>query len=352
MKIIKKHKNTVSIKILNKDDLWYLSQILEPGDLLKGKTLRKIKIGDDTDRSKRIVKKTIFIEIQLEKIEFSKTTNALRASGVITQGPDDVAKGSHHTFTLDEQTQCSITKNTWLKFQLERLKQASTQQDAKVLLVAFDREEAYFALMQNYGYKFLSQIKGKVAKKDEREKPEGNFYREIIKQIESYKERYKSNQIILASPAFWREYLLKELDSDDLRKTIIPATCSSASKNAFSEILKRDEVKQALKNERAAQEINLVESLLAKIGKQGPATYGQKHVYMAADAGAVKTLLLTDEFLFTKRDNNTYEALEVVMKNVESMKGEIHIISSDHEGGKKLNGLSGIGAILRYQMQF
>jgi len=36
------------------------------------------------------------------------------------------------------------------------------------------------------------------------------------------------------------------------------------------------------------------------------------------------------------------------MKLVDNMKGHIHIISIDHESGKKLHGLGGIAAILRY----
>jgi stalled ribosome rescue protein Dom34 len=33
-------------------------------------------------------------------------------------------------------------------------------------------------------------------------------------------------------------------------------------------------------------------------------------------------------------------------------KGEIHIISSEFDAGKKLDGLGGIGAILRYKMNY
>ena len=40
------------------------------------------------------------------------------------------------------------------------------------------------------------------------------------------------------------------------------------------------------------------------------------------------------------------------MKIVEKQKGEINMISHEHEGGKKLNGLGGIAAILRYRMSY
>ena len=40
------------------------------------------------------------------------------------------------------------------------------------------------------------------------------------------------------------------------------------------------------------------------------------------------------------------------MKAVENAKGIVHIINSDHEGGKKLDGLGGVAGILRYRMEF
>jgi protein pelota len=39
------------------------------------------------------------------------------------------------------------------------------------------------------------------------------------------------------------------------------------------------------------------------------------------------------------------------MKLTEQNKGSINIISSEHDGGKRLNGLGGIGAVLRYKVR-
>ena len=66
--------------------------------------------------------------------------------------------------------------------------------------------------------------------------------------------------------------------------------------------------------------------------------------------GAVKILLITDSLMQKLREKNDFQKLDILMKNVESQKGEIHIISTEHDSGKKLNGLSGIAAILRYKL--
>ncbi|MBW3003287.1 mRNA surveillance protein Pelota, partial [Candidatus Woesearchaeota archaeon] len=46
----------------------------------------------------------------------------------------------------------------------------------------------------------------------------------------------------------------------------------------------------------------------------------------------------------------TYGKLEILLKTVESVNGSVHIISTDHDAGKKLHGLGGIAAILRYKI--
>ena len=59
MKTLKKDykKNFVRAIIENMDDLWHLNYIVEVGDSLKSKTLRKIKLGKEDERNTKIIKK-------------------------------------------------------------------------------------------------------------------------------------------------------------------------------------------------------------------------------------------------------------------------------------------------------
>ncbi len=345
-------KGTAKLKIEDLDDLWYLSQIIDIGDLVKGKTIRKIKIGKEADRKQAVAKKTIFLKIKIEKIEFSKTSNTLRALGIITEGPEDIQKGEHHTFNLEPNTIFTLIKERWLKYQVDRLKEASQEKPSKILIVVMDREEANFALLKKYGYDLLTNIQGKVMKKAMEERKEGNFYQDIIQKIEEYVKRYNIVKVILASPAFWKEDLTKELKDEELKKKILLATCNATGKNGIDEVLKRPEVKAALHEDRIAKEMSLVEELLTEISKNNMAVYGLKDTENAVNAGAVKDLLITESLIQKSREANNYEKIDNLMKIVDSMKGTINIISSDHEGGKKLNGLGGIGAILRYKLNY
>ena len=346
-------KGEVKIKVENTDDLWYISHIIEIGDAIKGKTERKVKIGEEGERKARVTRKLVFLKLKVDKVEL-KGDN-LRIGGIILEGPDDIAKGSHHTFTIDEESiknTLTIIKEKWLKYQLDRLKEASQQRVSKTLICVFDREDASFALMKKYGFDILSEIKGEVEKKAEIKQAKGQFYKEVITVLEKYVDKYKIETAVLASPAFFKEDLMKQLTNSELKKKIILATCNNVGRNGVLEVLKRPEVKEVLKQDRIAKEVRLVEQLFEEISKNNLAAYGFKETKMAAEAGAVAILLVADGYISKTRENNKYGQLDSLMKNVDSSKGEIHIISSEHEAGKKLDGLGGIGAVLRYKLNY
>jgi len=354
MKLLHSNLRKGEVKVLtqNLDDLWYLSTIIEPDDFVQGKTLRKIKAVSSDEKSKEATKKPVFIKLEVEKVEFSKYTNVLRVSGVIKEAPEEIPLGDYHTFNVDDNTAVTIIKQQWLKHQLDKLKEACSEKKSSLLICVHDREEAYFALFKKYGYEILAHIQGEVQKKREENIKKENFYLTIISKMKEYVERHKIKQVILASPAFWKEDLMKELKDNELKQKIILATCSSATKNGIEEVIKRPEVREALKQERTAKEINKVEELFTEIAKNNFAAYGMKETQNAAIIGAVKELLITDSFIQKSRSENFYNEVEEIMKAVEKTKGEVEIISSEHEAGQKLNGLGGIAAILRFKLNY
>jgi len=344
-------KGEVKLKVENLDDLWHLSQLIEEGDIVQGKTERKIKVGSKDERNQDSVKKTIFLAISVEKVEFSPHANILRVSGTATAGPEDVPLGSYHTFSVEEQSIMTLIKPQWLRYHKEKLDEASKEKNAKILICVHDREEAFFALMKRYGYELLSHIQGEVQKKREETKAFGSFYKEIISQLQNYDKKYELSCIIVASPAFWKEELLKELSDDALRKKIILATSSSVGENAIHEVLKRPETEAALKHERVSREFKLVDDLLIEIAKNGNSAYGLKETKEAAEMGAIKMLLITDLFIQEKRQAKTYLQIDEIMKKVDQSNGDICIISMEHEAGRKLQGLGGIAAMVRYKIK-
>ncbi|MBU4283645.1 MAG: mRNA surveillance protein Pelota, partial [Nanoarchaeota archaeon] len=158
--------------------------------------------------------------------------------------------------------------------------------------------------------------------------------------------------IILASPAFWKEDLMKNIKDGEIKKKITLATCSCSGKEAINEVLKRPEVKNVLSQQRIAKELKLVESLLEEISKNNLAVYGLKETEKAVNSGAVEKFLVTDGLIQKTRAEKKFEKIDQLMKSTESMKGSVNIIGSDNDGGKKLDGLGGIAAILRYKLNY
>lgn len=343
MKIIHKDLKNGEIKfrITKLDDLWYLSHIIEKGDLLKGKTERKLELGAKKEK----VKKTVFLEIKVDKVEYNQ--NVLRVSGVITQCPEEVEKGAHHSFAIEEGTIAEIVKEEWAVEHLDKLEQ-STKEREDVLIIAFDRENATFAVLKAKGADILSEISGEVEKKDYKTEAK-DFYSQILKQMEDYISRYKVNRVVVGSPSIWKQNFEKVIP-EELRKKIIWATCSTGEKKGVAEILKRDEIKKALKEERIGLELRLVEDLLTEIKTGGKASYGIKDVKEKVESGAASIVIVTDSFLKKQKEEGKYKEVDDLLKTAEQTKAQIYIIKGDHEGGKKLDGLGGIGAILRYKV--
>ncbi|MFH1399299.1 MAG: mRNA surveillance protein pelota [Candidatus Woesearchaeota archaeon] len=352
MKILKKElkKGIITLQVQDLDDLWYISQIIEPGDLIKGRTIRKIKLTDKTEANTRIFKKPVSLVIAAEKVEFHKYSDILRVSGVVQSGPEDVPVGSHHSFSVEPQTVLTICKTQWFTYHLDYLRQSIEAKPLDILICVHDREEAVFAILKKQGYQILASIKGEVQKKTDATLQTSDFYQQLLTQIQEYVARYKIRSIIVASPAFWKEELLRYIKDPQLKGKITLATCNHVGSSAINEVLKRSEIKTIMQNERTALELNQIEELLAGISKQGAVAYGLKQTEQAVDAGAVATLLISNNLIHETRQSNSFAKINQLMKKVESMKGEITIINSDNEAGKKLDSLGGMAALLRYKL--
>ena len=351
MKVIFQNLKTGEIKLLAQtlDDLWYLSQVIDEGDLVTGRTERKIKVGKEEEKS---AKKTFTVKLKTEQVEFHESSNRLRISGIIIEAPETIPKGVHQTIDVEEGTAIKIQKEQWLGYQLEKIKEASSAKFTRILLCILDRELAYFVLLKSQGYEILAELHGDVEKKYDKSVKGKGFYPEIIKKLDEYNDRLKLEKIILASPAFWKEDLLKEIKNDSLRKRIVTATCSSVDKTGIEEVLKRPELKTVLKDERIAKEASLMEDVLKEISRDGAVTYGFNDVENAANSGAVKTLLVTDKLIHRLKASGEYKKIDRLMKSADNLKGEIFVLNSKNDPGKRLDSLGGIAALLRYKSNY
>ena len=330
----------LAVQAQSLDDLWCLSQTVRKGDVVIGRTTRKVRMGS----AEEAVKKQYVLSIAVEEVEFKD--HALRLNGKTTEAMEDIPKGAHHTITTEPGDLLTIIKESWQKYQLDRINEA-TEEQLTALIVVFDRELCLLARLKSRGYEVIAELKGKVKKKGY-DTTTTNFYKEIIMAVKEYDSRNKPDRIILASPAFWKEEMMNELENDakssQLREKIVMAACSSVGENAIEEVLKRPEMATVLANAMASKEMKLVDEAMAEIAKDGKVTYGKKEVREAVEAAAVEKLLIIDVNVYSNPD------LEKLMKKAEDNGGKVFIINSENQAGQKLDSLGGVAAILRYKI--
>ncbi|MBN1645662.1 mRNA surveillance protein pelota [Candidatus Woesearchaeota archaeon] len=346
MKIIHKDLKAGSIRLLvdSIDDLWQLSQIIEEGDSVRGQTLRKIKAqGSEDSRTAKTTRKPVVLTINIEKVQFSDSTNHLRLLGMITEAPEDIPKGDHHTIDLEPHQQITIIKKGWLQYQLDKLEKATESTGLKKVVLVFDREEAIFVLLTDRGQEILSEHKGNVEKKDQQTTGSTNFYKELSHLLDEYNSRFEPSAIIIASPSFWKEYLQQEL-SDTVKKKSVLASASQVSTAVIPEIISRKELAATLEEDENAKEAMLVNKVLEAVSKN-KACYGLTECQEKCSLGQIEILLVTQNLISKKRKDNEFEVLESTMKHCEKTKGEVHVLSLNQQ---QVDGLGGIAGVLRW----
>ena len=334
----------VKIHINSADDLLPLSHIIQEGDLLVGKTERKIKLGGAESRQKA-VRKTITLEIKVTKLVFDEAT--LRVQGTVTKQLENIPLHSAHTIEVSIGSEIKLKKQKWFKYQLEQLRQAEKQSHLpKVLLCVLDDEQANFGWLTSSGLKHAGRLSLRLAKKRHAEKKSDEIKR-VTKEISA---KAKDLNVIIASPLFWKELVFKSLkdSSPKVAKKVILADVSTGSKKGLTELISSGAVDRLLKDAEIAKHSKLVEKLLEEIAKNKLAAYSLKEVSKAAQCGAVADLLISENLM--KRTEQHFASILQIIDLVENKKGKAHIISKKTEPGKKLIGLSGIAAILKFKI--
>lgn len=335
---------SVRLRVENADDLWTLRTVIQPGDRVRGSTERKVKIGNAREEKGSVVRKRVTLAIAAEKVEYGTDVGTLRVLGSIVDGPDDVPRGEHHSFILEPGVEIAIEKEEWPGYMVAKLEEA-TKEDAALLVLLFDREEAKLYGVTRRGVEELARLKGSVAKKGLDEKQARNFYQEMVALLAEHDGRGAYAHIVCGAPAFWKEYLEKELPAELRRKTVL-TTISAVERTAIRELLGRPEVAKLLAESSTMRELAIAEEALEALGKERLA-YGEEEIAAAVGAGNVARLLVTENEIMKRREEGRFHALETVLRRCETTRGEVHILSSDEAMGK-IDPLGGIVAVKRW----
>lgn len=342
MRILKLDKKHCLLKVVPQieDDLWHLSQIIEKGDRVRGIASRKIK-GDESRSAER---RSIFVEIEVEKVSFQKEGNVLRVSGIVKKASDDsVPLGAAQSIEIMLNKEYTIIKSSIKKHQIERLKKAEkATRKAPIAIVCLDDELASIAILKEFGYEIKSNIRsGKSGKLLEESDWKPAYFNKLIKVL----AENPTDTLIVAGPGFIKNEFAEFLKEHDFKGKLYIESSSHAGEAGINEIMKSHALAKITEDAEIVKEAMLIEKLLREIAKDGLATYGSEEVEKAASMHAVAELLVLDKKLVEER-----ESVEKLMELVEKANGKVHIFNSEHEPGKKLEALGGVAAFLRYKV--
>lgn len=354
MKVLHQDARHGEIKMLidTLDDLWYLCNIIEVGDLAFALTYRKDETKDDKIRPDKARKRPVYLGVHVEKVEFHEFSNRLRISGTIIEDEESIS--AHHTLNLEIGDDLKIVKDAkakggWKDYQLQQIREAINETNRPlVTFLALDRGEATIAELRQYGVQQIACVSATFSGKQyEAQKGEAKeFYGDVLAKLKQAKGDKESTKIIVLGPGFEKDSFLtfaKEREPKLMAGVKIDNTAHSGMVGIY-ESIKRGTVESTVKESRASYEIQLIEELLAEIAKDNLAVYGPKEVESAVIGGAVKMLLVTDVFVREKK-------AERIAESAKHTNTKMTIVSTSHDGGKKLEALGGVAGLLRYKIK-
>ena len=333
------------------DDLWHLTYLIEPGDLVSGDTTRRIQRADDRVRDTGGEREPMGVTLDAESAEFDKFANRLRVSGVITWASREDQIGAHHSLNIEERTEIEIEKH-WKPDQTQRLEKAIEATDAPDVVIATVEEGAAAVhTVAQYGAEERVSLSGPTGK--------GEYARdrsELFGELASVLSHVDADAILLAGPGFTKGDALKHFEREHpevAREITTTVDTSAIGDRGVHEVLKRGAVDEIQAETRIAEEAELIDELTGRIAREEPATYGVDAVSKAAEFGAIEQLLILDERLRAERagGGDWEHDVDTIIENTEHQGGSVTVFSSEFAPGDQLNSLGGIAALLRYRLE-
>ncbi len=348
MKVLEQDERAGRIKLRadTMDDLWHLSHLIQSGDLARAVTQRRLEDQRDMVRDTGGERVTVTLGVRVEDVDFHEASQRLRVLGVVEEGPEEVAKGTHHTLSVGEHDWIDVVKpGGWPKHLVDRVSDAvDATQEPKITIVAMDDDEATVAVLHQFGPREIGHVdRFGGGKQYETESGETEYFGQVRRVLDTTAP--EGCPVVIVGPGFTRESFVDFLEENPVDQVgdIVTDSASQSGMPGVHEAIKRGHVERVAESSRISEETNIVDELLKRIGTDGLATYGPDQVEHALNLGAVEQLLVTDELV---KD----EAIDELLELAHQTGAEVTVIGTGHDAGQTLESLTGIGALLRFEV--
>ncbi|KAL9072110.1 MAG: hypothetical protein Q9157_005218 [Trypethelium eluteriae] len=353
------------------EDMWHLYNLIRPNDLLRASAIRRItnETATGSTASRRV---TLNLLIRVKSTDFDAQASQLHVSGQVAEENQYVKLGGHHTLDLELHRNLTLEKaEGWDSVALGMLQDALDQtKKAEMFAVVMQEGLANICLITEHQTVLKTTVETKMPGKrsnlrGEHDKAQEKFFRTTLDTLLRQIDLSDPKPLLLVSPGFtassfqaFIKQTATQANDKPLRNflpQILTAHASSGHLHSLNEALASQAVKARLKDTKYMRETALMDKLMELIRKDdGRAWYGHREVTKAVEKGAVGRgggVLLISNALFRSHDMDTRRKWVGLVDKVRDVEGgEVRIFSSEHESGKRLEGLGNVAAILTFPL--
>ncbi len=323
----KEDKGVFTVEIRTDEDLWYISLILKPGDMIIADVLRRVERKNDTIRNKKTERQKVNVTIKIESLEFMEISSRVHIVGAVIYGPEDLI-GEHQSINTERGDFLNIIPVNREEF-MRGLEESTGISESSVLILSIDDEEISLYSINETRNELLWSIKtghGKMYGEDS-----SDYMEEVKKLLKKEGEK----ELYIIGPSLFRDSLVKVLSKEGIRA--INTQISGSREDGIRELLQ-----SSILDLRRSTESRIISDFLKRINSE-TAAYGIEKVSYLLDMRAVDTLIMTDRFF---REKNSKEFLNRCVEG----SCKVFIVHSSWETGKIIQSFGGLVAILRYRI--
>ncbi|RKP13618.1 pelota [Piptocephalis cylindrospora] len=368
MKLVKKQleKDSSGFIVLvpeETEDMWHVYNLIQPGDHLKGSTIRRVQSESATgSTSSQRIHTTLTVSVLA--VDFDTAGGILRISGKNMAENPYVKLGAHHTMELERGRSFTLTKASWDTIALERVDEAcDVRKAADVAAIVLHEGLANVCLLTPSMTVVRQRIEVNIPRKrrggeSQQESVMRKFYDQCTQALLRHVDLSTTKVILLASPGFLREHLLAHIMAEAVRtnnRTLLDAKskfllvpCASGHKHALEQVLQDPTVASQLADTKAAREQQILDRFYHEMNVDpDKAPYGWEHVQKAHEMGAISILLVADS-LFRSLNIGTRKQYVQLVEEVRAAGAQVAIFSTQHITGEQLSQMTGIAAITHF----
>jgi protein pelota len=334
----------LKLRIETPSDLWRISRIIQPGDLVGASTTRRDPEAPEDAPAAQRDRRRVWLVVRTEAVEFHGFSKHVRVTGPIVEGPFDI--GRHHTLDLEERADVTVQKATVSASDRALLEEGMRREgEATILLAAVDWGESTIARARGRVVEPVADVNRTLAGKqyggEQGDKDRKKYIEELVGLL--VREGEAADAIVIAGPGFLKEAVAKSLTelSPRLASKLHLFTASAGGRIGVDELLRSGRASVVLASSVAAEEVALVERLMEAVAGGRRAAVGPSETREAGAAGAIQLLLVGDGKL---RDPSVIPIVDEARTN----RARVVVVRDEGDAGKRLASLGGVAALLRY----